>query len=227
VITRPDIRMNARAGYLFPIEGECWTVLVGEYHGNQPPADADEFMESVRQIRTTTIHDAIKDAKRLDKIHRFRFPESSWRRYERLNEMPRGLLPIGDAICRFNPIYGQGMTVAAQEACILMHLLQKGTGAEKDPLAGLAQDFIDAAQPVIAAAWSTAAVPDFAYPQTRGDRPADLENSLRFGAALTRLAARDPAVHKLMIGVRQLIEPPSVLRDPELVRRVQAEMAEA
>src|SRR5258705_4370205 len=77
-----------------------------------------------------------------------------------------------------------------------------------------------AIQSLIADAWSQSAIPDFAHPHTRGEPPADLDNSLRFGKGLLHLAGRDPAVHQLMIGVRQLIKPRSALGDPELVRRV-------
>jgi 2-polyprenyl-6-methoxyphenol hydroxylase-like FAD-dependent oxidoreductase len=226
VVTIPEMPASTKAGYLVPIEGNRWLALISERHSAMPSAEPDEFMDRVRQLRTSTIYDAIKNAQRLDDIHRFGFPESSWQHYERLGGFPRGLLPIGDAICRFNPAYGQGMTVAALEACMIRDLLRKRIG-EKHPLDELGQAFLAEVQPLIADVWSQSAVPDFAHPQTRGERPADLENSLRFGAGLLRLAARDPEVHQLMMGVRHLIESPSALRDPELVRRVQAETAEA
>jgi hypothetical protein len=70
------------------------------------------------------------------------------------------------------------------------------------------------------------AVPDFANPLTRGEPPDDLDNSLRFGDALFRLAAREAEVHKVMMGARQLLNPASALREPDLVRRVQLEMAD-
>ena len=72
-----------------------------------------------------------------------------------------------------------------------------------------------------------AAVPDFAYPDTRGDRPADLERSLQFAAALSRLAVRDGSVQRLAIEVWHMLKPRSAYRDPELIRRVEAEMAAA
>ena len=68
---------------------------------------------------------------------------------------------------------------------------------------------------------------DFAIPDTRGQRPADFETTLKFGIALRRLAAEDPAVHKLTSEVSNLLRPRSVYRDPALLQRVLAKMAEA
>jgi len=74
--------------------------------------------------------------------------------------------------------------------------------------------------------WALAAIPDFVFSQTRGERPPDFERTREFGAALTLLAARDAHVHKLMIEVQQLLMPRSALRNPDLVERVRAVMAE-
>jgi hypothetical protein len=138
---------------------------------------------------------------------------------------PRGLLPIGDAICKFNPVYGQGMSVAALEACLLRRLLEK-LSKDGDPIAPLARAFFTEVQSVIETPWSVAML-DFAFPDTRGQRPADFETTLRFGIALTRLAAEDPTVHKLTAEVQNLLKPRSVYLDPTLVKRVFAKMAEA
>jgi hypothetical protein len=67
---------------------------------------------------------------------------------------------------------------------------------------------------------------DFVFPGTRGQRPADFETTLKFGMALTRLAAEDAAVHKLAAEVQNLIKPRSVYGEAELVKRVRAVMAE-
>ena len=115
------------------------------------------------------------------------------------------------------------MSVAAQEAQALGRLLAARAG-EPDPLEGLGPPFFAEAAALIETPWLSAAIPDFVHPDTRGERPADLEQMLKFGLALTKLAARDPAVHTLMAEVQHLLKPRSVYRDPELVQRVLAVM---
>ena len=116
--------------------------------------------------------------------------------------------------------------MAAKEACILADLLRQ-RASDPDGLAGLPRDFLAEVQPWIAGAWSMSATPDLAYPQTRGERPADLEHSLNFVAALHRVAARDAHVHELLVAVRHLARPGSALHEPGLAERVSAEMAAA
>ena len=175
-------------------------------------------MAYARALRTPTIYNAISHARRLGGVARYGFPESIRRHFERVDVFPRGLLPIGDAICRFNPVYGQGMSVAAMEACLLQRLLER-LGEDSNPLAALAPAFFAEVQTLIETPWSVA-IFDFVFPDTRGQRPADFETMLKFGIALTRLAAEDPAVHKLTAEVQNLLKPRSVYQDPALVERL-------
>ena len=99
-------------------------------HGDGPPGDAEGFLTYAKALRTPTIYNAISRAKRLDGVARYGFPAERTASF-RAN-LPHGLLPIGDAICRFNPVYGQGMSVAALEACLLQRLLER-LGKTGDP----------------------------------------------------------------------------------------------
>lgn len=216
------LQRNGRGSLLLPVEGGRWIVTVGGRHGDDPPGDPAGFMTYVRtQLRTMTIPDAIEHAERVSDIARFRFPESVCRHYERVEMFPRGLLPVGDALCRFNPIHGQGMSVAAQEAVALNRLLRELSGAP-DPLGRLAPAFFTEAAALIETPWMSAAIPDFVHPATRGKRPENFEAFIRFGFALTKLAACDPTIHKLTAEVQNLLRPRSVYQDPELVQRVLA-----
>jgi hypothetical protein len=116
------------------------------------------------------------------------------------------------------------MSMAAREASILAGLLGR-RARDAAGLAGLPGDYLAEIQPWIAGAWSMSATPDLAYPQTRGERPADLEDTLSFVSALYRVAARDPEVHRLLVSVRHLARPNNALRESVLVDRVRAEMA--
>jgi 2-polyprenyl-6-methoxyphenol hydroxylase-like FAD-dependent oxidoreductase len=218
----PTAPHSSRGAFIFPIENERWIVTLTGNHGDACPGDIEGFMKFAKELRTVTVYNAIRNAKQLGEIARFVLPASVRRHFERLQQFPRGLIPIGDSICRFNPVFGQGMSVAAQEAGVLGCLLVSRAELP-DPLDGLAPAFFAEIQDLLGAPWATA-VNDFVYPKTRGDRPPDFQQRLQYGIALVRLAAEDPSVHKTVTEVNHLLRPQSVLRDPALAERVKAVM---
>ena len=141
----------------------------------------------------------------------------------RFDSFPDCLLPLGDVICRFNPAFGQGMSVAAQEVGALKRLIE-ARASDADPLKGLAQSFFAAIQSFLAAPWAVAEN-DFIYEKTRGQHPNDLHQRLKFSFALQQVATEDATVHQIMSEVNHLVKPPSTLRDPQIVSRVTALMS--
>lgn len=222
VIHRPAVE-SGRGAFLFPIENNRWHVNLNAVHGETPPDGLQDFIAFASTLRTPTIYDAIKDAVAVGPIHRFVLPCSVRRGFEALPNFPERLLPIGDAICRFNPAFGQGMSVAAQEVGVLKQLLDTRAG-EGRPLDGLAPAFFTAIQEVLAAPWSVAEN-DFIYPKTRGECPANFQQRLKYSGALLKVAAGDANVHRIMNEVNNLVKPPSALRDPQITSRVAAVMA--
>jgi 2-polyprenyl-6-methoxyphenol hydroxylase-like FAD-dependent oxidoreductase len=222
VLTAADAPKSSRAGFLCPSENNQWIVTLAGMHGEKPPGDWDGFLSFARSLRTQTIYEAIAQAQRIGQIHRFAMPASILRHFERLDNFPRGLLPLGDAICRFNPVFGQGMSVAALEASSLKRLLD-ASAADADPLAKLATAYFAEVHEMLKTPWSVANL-DLVFPETSGIRPPDLERTLKFGAGVLRLAARDPEVHRLMLEVSHLLKPSSVYGAPDFVQRVQAAM---
>jgi 2-polyprenyl-6-methoxyphenol hydroxylase-like FAD-dependent oxidoreductase len=217
VIVLPSAPDNSRGAFLSPIENNQWIVSLGANHGDAPPGDLEGFVEFAKTLRTSTIYEAIRDLKPLGNIMRYLLPHSVRRHFESAQQFPRGLLPIGDAICRFNPVFGQGMTVAAQEALILKRLL--ATANNTDPLEKLAPNFFAEIQEVLEAPWGVA-MSDFIYPKTRGKRPDNFAQRMQFNIGLVRLGAQDPSIHKLMFEVNHLPKRSSVLRTPEIAERV-------
>jgi 2-polyprenyl-6-methoxyphenol hydroxylase-like FAD-dependent oxidoreductase len=207
---------------IFPIEHERWIVSIGRVHGDALPGEIEGFKAFVKAFRMPTFFDAISGAKHVGEIARYAMPASVRRHFDRLERFPAAMIPLGDSVCRFNPVFGQGMSVAAQEAVVLNQLLESRC-REAAPLDGLAHDYLVRIQDLLEAPWAVAQT-DFIHPLTRGARPPDFEKRLQYGAALTRLAAEDPETHRIVIEVRHLLRPQSALREPELARRVAALM---
>lgn len=221
VFALPSPPEDSRAGLLMPLEGGRWIVSLGGRVGQDPPGDWDGYMDFARGLSSPTLHEAIAGAERVGEVVRYRFTESIRRHYARLPAFPNGILPIADSVCRFNPIYGQGMSVAAQQAHALAALLSERS-PEPEPLHHVAGAFFEALEQVIETPWVTSALPDFAYSETRGERPPDLGDRMRRGAALNKLAVSDAEVHKVLFEVRHLLKPQSALDDPWLTERLAA-----
>src|SRR5712692_5589493 len=205
-------------GIMEEIEDKAWHLtLVGRF-GEYPPTDEEGFLAFAKSLYSPKLYALIKDAERVADIIHYRFPSSVHRHYERLTAFPEGFLVLGDAICSFNPVYGQGMSVAALQVKALQHLLtERAAGAQG--LEGLALAFLPKAAEEIVTPWTLAANQDLAYPQTRGIRPPNLEESAAYFAALNALAAEDGEVHRLLAEVFHLAKPLSVLIEEPLRSR--------
>jgi flavin-dependent dehydrogenase len=219
-VTFPKAPESVNAGYLLPVENNCYQLLLIGRGDDIPPTDGAAFLEYARKLGTPTIYNAMKAAKQRSEVARYGFPESKWRHFGLLDRFPRGLLPIGDAICCLNPVYGQGITVAVLEANAMRRLL-KVNARKADPLAMLGSHFLTEVEALLEEPWGMSAIPDFVYPETRGKRPKDLDDRLQFQNALLHLTTRDADLMELLVEVRHLLKPMSVLNEPDLVRRVE------
>jgi hypothetical protein len=218
--TRPDPKANGRRAIMYPLEGSNrWLLGLGGTHGDSAPPDPNGFVAYAASLRTPTAADVLRQTDFEGEIVRFAFPSSIRRRFEELPSFPAGLIPIGDAICRLNPSYGQGMTLAAQEAVFLRQLLVADHGGGPEQARGTAAAYFAGLGSILDYPWAVAAG-DFVYAETSGDKPDDYEQRARFNAALTRLAADDADVHRLMVEVGHLLRPPSAYADEGVAARL-------
>jgi hypothetical protein len=140
-------------------------------------------------------------------------PANQRRRYDRLTRFPDGLLVVGDAIASFNPLYGQGMSVAALEALELRRCLREGDRQ-------LTRRFFRAAGKVVAPAWEMAVGGDLALPEVQGDRPLLLRLTNAYVERLLQVAEHDPLVAAAFNDVADLIAPPENIMRPRVLWRV-------
>jgi 2-polyprenyl-6-methoxyphenol hydroxylase-like FAD-dependent oxidoreductase len=220
--TFPDPPDLTNGALLMPMEGGRSFLLLAEHHAPTRPQSWDAMLAALRGLKTQTIYEAVRHLTPIEELRYFAFDESRWRHFERLEKLPRGVLPLGDSLCRFNPIYGQGMSSAALQAKLLHDVLGR-VGAEADPITALQAQFMAQVGAVLQAPWQMGANSDFAYPGTRGERPEHYEESRQFEAALMRAAVADPVVQTAFSDVLQLVKPFELLQDPDIKRRIEAQ----
>jgi hypothetical protein len=130
-----------------------------------------------------------------------------------MRRLPEGFLVMGDALCSFNPVYGQGMTVAAQQALALREQLAGGDSLDcRRALRSIAA--------VVDIPWRLTVGADFALPGVAGRRPAGTRVMNRYVARLQAAAAHDPAVARAFVRVTGLVDRPEALLRPAIARRV-------
>lgn len=221
LVTLPDPATSSLAGLVIAIEGGRWFATIAQHGATDRPGSWDGFLAAARGLKTSSIYNAICKMLPPGGLRHFVFDESRWQHFERLEMLPRGILPVADALCRFNPVYGQGMTVAACEAKLLHDIVGRVAG-EADPIEALQTAFMSEVGALLQAPWNMGVSADFAYPTTRGERPDRYEEGRQFEAALFRTIVADPVVHRAFSDVVQLLEPFDLLNEPDIRRRIEA-----
>src|SRR6516164_2059185 len=226
VLTLPDPPYLALHAVLVPTEDNHWIVAIADHGATARIETWDAFLDASRSLLTPTVYNALRFAQPPEGIRHYRFRVSTWRHFERLPRLPRGVLPVADSFCRFNPIHGQGMSSAAKQACLLQDVLARAV-AEPDPIATVQAGFMAEVASVLETPWIMSTSADLAFPQTRGERPDNFAEAREFEAALFRAAVADPVVHRAMIEVAHLLQPQSRLQEPDIIRRIEAVPARA
>lgn len=194
-------------------EGERWVVTLGGYGDDAPPLDRAGFIARAQRSAPPELAAVLQDAEYLCEPFGYRFPHSQRRFYERLRHLPEGVLAIGDSICSFNPVFGQGMSVAACEAEALQAAL--AGGPER-----LAQRYFRAAARAIDIAWQTAVGADLAIPSVQGERPLPVRVINAYVAKVFDAAQHDAVVAVAFQRVSHLLAAPPSLMRPAIVARV-------
>lgn len=192
--------------------GEAMLTLAGIL-GDRPPTDPGGFAAFAASLRFSDIQDTIRDADPLDDPVPYRFPASVWRHYERLRHLPDGFAVMGDGMCSFNPIYGQGMSIAALEAVALRrHLERHGRIRSRRFHRQLAR--------LLGPPWQMATGADLVFPGLEGGRTRPQRLLGAYVGRLHAAAAHDQTVACSFVRVAGLVDPPQKLLRPSVASRV-------
>ena len=220
VIDTPPAR---RGGLIVPIEGNRWMVTLIGAHMDHPPGDDAGFLRFAKSLPVPDLHDMLAAARPISDIASFGFASSQRRHYERLARFPSGLIVMGDALCSFNPIFGQGMTVSALEAKLLKDCLQTLEARHTPNLEALTCNFRTQVARVVDTPWQLATGEDLRFPQTPGRRSLKVRFLHWYTARLHRASAESGFLTERFQRVMHMLAPPSSL----FARDVLAEMLRA
>lgn len=211
IINRPPYQ--PRAGALQPIEGNRWLVSVAGVMRDYPPTDEEGFMQFAKTLPSPVLYDAIKNAKPLSGIRGFRRTANRQRHFEKLSRMPGGFVALGDAVCGFNPIYGQGMTLTCLAALELDKWLRESAG---QPLNGLA--YHKKVAKLVAAPFALATGEDLRWPATQGG---EITAQVRFMHwyidQIMALISGSPEIFKRFQLVNHMLAGPETLFHPAIL----------
>lgn len=204
-----------RGAGILPVEGDRWVMTLGGMHGDHPPSDSDGFVDFAASFPVSDVKKLLEEHEWVsDDIAHYPFPSNTRHHYEKLDRFPDGLVVVGDGIASFNPLYGQGMSVAALEALLLHSSL--ATGGLDD----LAARFFKQSTGVVDIAWMMAVGADFQFPQTSGPKPRGSGLMSRYITRLNRKAHTDGTLRDTFMRVMMMENPPTTLLHPSVVWRV-------
>jgi 2-polyprenyl-6-methoxyphenol hydroxylase-like FAD-dependent oxidoreductase len=199
--------------FLTGYENDAWIFTVFGMVGCEPPRDLAGMLSFAQEYTPAHLLAAVRAGVPIAPVVQHRMPSSQWRRYDKMQRFPDGLLVCGDAICSFNPIYGQGMSVAALDAVALRDCLRRG-------ITDLPRRYFRAAAKAIGVAWQIGAGSDLAFPEVEGRRTPMMRVTSRLVDWVLAAAESDVAIALQFFKVTGLVDPPARLLNPLFLSRV-------
>lgn len=213
----PNPPQEKMGGTISKVEGNRYIVTIMGYHKavdeKEVLEDDNGFIELSRKLPRLDIFQEIEHGTPLTKTSFYRIPHIIWKRFDKM-ELPKGLLLIGDTICRIDPVFGQGMSIAILEALTLKKLLQ--TGARQIDSAA----FHKKAAKTISPIWNMVITEDFRYSATTGKMPIGLFIQQWYAKKIFLLSSQNKEVYDAFVKVMNLVRPISSLMTPRIIKSV-------
>jgi 2-polyprenyl-6-methoxyphenol hydroxylase-like FAD-dependent oxidoreductase len=213
VVTVNPVPSRPTTFAMFAGEDDTYLVLAGTIAGQTPPADRTSLLDFIAEFAPRHALTAARAGEPLGEVTHYRVPSNRWRRYDKLARIPDGLLVFGDAMCSFNPIYGQGMTVTAIEAEVLRDCLHRGRD-------NLPQRFFRESAKKIQTPWRTAVGSDLALPQVQGRRSLATRIVNTYMDRVLTATETDSTVAQQFFRVAWMLDSPIRLLHPSIVLRI-------
>lgn len=204
---------HTRSGMIAAVDGGRWLVsLVGRL-GDQPPTDEQGFLDFAATLRSPLLHRTLRTADPLSPVRGFKISGSYRRRFDRMARAPHNFVVVGDAVCTLNPVYAQGMSVAAIAALGMRAELRR------PPTAKLTRRLQARVVAASADAWLLASGEDLRYVAHHNGQRLPLRNRIMrpYLDRVLRAGTHDRLVNRALLGVVNLERSPSSLLKPRVL----------
>jgi 2-polyprenyl-6-methoxyphenol hydroxylase-like FAD-dependent oxidoreductase len=218
----PQAPGQSRGCIIAPLEGDRWHVTLTGLNGDHPPTDEEGFLAFARSVPVPELYRALSNAEPLTEPCGYRRGANRLRHYDKLPRYLEGLLAIGDAVYALNPVYGQGMTVAALAAVTLDETLGSQHRHPANDPTGLARRFQRRLAKVIAAPWQMATGQDLRWPSVgAGYKPDPITRLVQgyFDRVLSAMT-NNPEIAAAFAKVQNMLASPATLFYPHIVWQV-------
>lgn len=206
-----------RQGAMFRVEDDRYVLTLQGSSADYPPTDDTGFAEFARSLATRQLYNFIQVAEPISPVYGYRRTRSRLRHYHKLRNAPENYLVTGDAACAFNPVFGQGMSMAAIEAEMLSQLLTRYNG----DYTGLAAIFQKQLRALIDSSWTLATAEDMRYPATEGDEPGmKIRFMQHYSDWVAETMCYDETIAHAFFHVFNLMRPADSLMHPRIFARV-------
>jgi 2-polyprenyl-6-methoxyphenol hydroxylase-like FAD-dependent oxidoreductase len=205
-----------RGGILLPLDSERWILTLFGYLGEHPTADDEGILRFTKELPVPDLYNVISQAEPLSDPIKFEYPRQVRQRYDKLERFPNGLLVVGDAMCSLDPVFGQGMTIASQEA----RALDGALSVKTDNAEALRIAFFVACQHIIETPWLVTKSEALRFKNMPGEHPLFIRILQWYTGHVFALSAESVQVYRAFLDVMHLTHGPEALFRPAVLGRV-------
>ncbi|MDR4950453.1 NAD(P)/FAD-dependent oxidoreductase [Neobacillus cucumis] len=213
LLISPSFPENHNGAFIQTIEENRFSVTISGYANESAPQTNEEFIAYAQSLPVPDLINFLYKAEPISDIKIHKIPYQVRRRFDLAKQIPEGFLVIGDAHCRFDPLFGQGISVAALEALELQSFLQQTTRLDT----GFTRRFHKKIAKLIATPWDMAITEAFRHPNIKGKNSILLQFKLWYTKRVYQASAHDPFIYTRLARVMNLIRTPLHLFHPKVV----------
>ena len=203
LLISPSFPENPNGAYIQSIEGNRFSVTFSGYANESAPKTTEEFFAYSQKLPVPDVTSFLELAEPISEIYIHKIPYQEWRRFD-LAAVPEGLLVVGDAHCRFDPVFGQGMSVAAMEALELQQCLENSKLLNN----GFTKTYHKRISKLISTPWEMTITEAFRHPNIEGNKPILQPIKQWYSKKIYQLSAVDSDIYLRLVRVMNLLKSP-------------------